>query len=233
MKNICIVSAMDSEIDYLLQVFNNYEVKEVNKFKVYEVKLENINLIISKSGIGKLMAGMLISSLNQVYKIDYVINTGICGARYKHSKLGDMIAMDKCCYGDFDISPITNNSFGQASSCPRLFESDRNLLSLAKDCLIGDIITKDLFVTSFEETEYTVNTHFSDLNVLGYDMESAAFSHACYFYGIPFIAIRCCSDVVGVTSTDEYNENEVDICKKSSIYLLNYIKEVQKHVFRW
>lgn len=226
MKTIGIVSAMDEEISFLLQKFNNVKEKEINNFKFYITSFGNLNFVISKSGIGKTAAGMLLATLNNNFKVDAVINTGICGGRLNKSKLGDIIVMDKCLYGDFDISPITDNCYGQVSGMPRYFESDYRLKSIASNAIIGDLLTSDAFVTDYDDTETLIENYFYDYNICGYDMESAAFAHACYFFKIPFIAIRATSDVVGVTSTEEYNENEVDLCKVSSEYLFNYLKRL-------
>ena len=62
--------------------------------------------------------------------------------------------------------------------------------------------------------------NFSDLNVLAFDMESAAFAQCAHFYRMPFISIRAISDVIG----DESQRNEFLNCfeessKQSNIFL--------------
>ena len=230
MKTIGIVSAMDDEITFLLEKLDNIVSEKINNFKFYKAKLENVDLVIAKSGIGKTAAGMLLATLNNNYKVDYIINTGICGGRYKKSHLGDVIVMDRCMYGDFDISQISNCKYGQVSGMPEAFGSDEFLKKLGEGAIIGDLLTTDKFVTSYEQTEQLINDHFSEYNICGYDMESAAFAHACEFFKIPFIAIRATSDVVGISSTDDYNNNEVDLCKVSSEYLFNYLQRLVENI---
>ena len=230
MKRIGIVSAMDDEIKFLISKLDFYEEEVINNFTFYKSVLslndKKVELVISKSGIGKTAAGMLLATLNNNFKVDAVINTGICGGRLNHSNLGDVIVMDKCFYGDFSIAEISACAFGQIPGMPLAYESPEWLKKYAHGAIIGDLLTTDRFVTSFEGTEALVKEYFSSYNVCGYDMESAAFAHACQFFNIPFIAIRATSDVVGVSSSDDYNENEVDLCKVSSEYLYGYLLRI-------
>lgn len=223
MPKIAIVSAMNEEIEFLIQKFDNVQTEVINHFTFYKANYNGNEIILSKSGIGKTAAGMLIATLNNNFLVDYVINTGICGGRLGKSKLGDVIVMDKCVYGDFDISSISSCKYGQISGLPECFISDYMLKSLATNAIIGDFLTSDKFANNYEETEGLINKYFSDYNICGFDMESAAFAHGCYILNLPFIAIRATSDVVGVTSSDEYNSQEVDLCKVSCEYLYKFL----------
>ena len=223
---LAIVSAMNDEIKFLLDKFEKYHTEVYCNFTFYIVNYHNHELIISKSGCGKTAAGLLMGVLSSHYKVDYVINTGICGGRRGFSNVGDLIVMDNCVYGDFSVCEITDNAYGQISGYPQYFKSDRFLLSKAKDAKIGDFLTQDRFMTSYEETEGLITKYFKHLNICGFDMESAAFAQASYHLNIPFIAIRTTSDVVGTTSTDEYNEQSVDLCKLSCDYLYKYLCEL-------
>jgi adenosylhomocysteine nucleosidase len=69
--------------------------------------------------------------------------------------------------------------------------------------------------------ENIVDSHFSEYDVLAFDMESAAFLHVCYLYNIPCLVIRTISDIIGSTTPLDYNNfstiasNKVGtICKK-------------------
>lgn len=226
MPKIAIVSAMNEEIEFLIQKFDNVHTEEINHFVFYKANYKGNEIILSKSGIGKTAAGMLIATLNNNFSVDYVINTGICGGRLGKSKLGDVIVMDKCVYGDFDISPISSCKYGQVSGLPECFTSSDFLKSIATNAIIGDFLTTDKFANNYDETENLINKYFKNYNICGFDMESAAFAHGCYVLDLPFVAIRATSDVVGVTTSDEYNSQEVDLCKVSCEYLYNYLDKL-------
>ena len=67
---ILIVGAMDSEIDYLKSILENVKEDEHCSFKFYLGNIKEKEIILVKSGIGRVMAGMLIGIAYNNYKFD-------------------------------------------------------------------------------------------------------------------------------------------------------------------
>ena len=94
-KKLAIVGAMDSEILYLKEKMEENKkivVKEVNGFIFYEGKLFDKDIILVKSGVGRVASAILFTTLCMKYSdIDLVINVGIAGG-YAGTKVGDIVA---------------------------------------------------------------------------------------------------------------------------------------------
>ncbi len=77
-KNIAIIAAMeDVELDYLKSKLEN--LKEVNykSFKFFEGKINNKNIILCKSNIGLINAGIATTILIEKYSPYCIINEGL------------------------------------------------------------------------------------------------------------------------------------------------------------
>ena len=193
---LLIVGAMDSEIEFIKSKLSNKKEEDFNNFKFYLGTIENKEIILVKSSIGRVMAGLLIGVAKSRYKFDVVINIGVAGGT-KGTNLGDIIVGENYVYGDVDLSSGGfGYEFGQMAGCPRVFKTKVDFTNLyGKDYIIGDMCTCDSFTTSEDFVKQLNEKYFNDLNIKCFDMESASFAQACYFYNIPFLAIRSISDV--------------------------------------
>lgn len=231
MKKLAIVGAMDSEILYLKEKMEeNQKIieKEVNGFIFYEGKLFDKDIVLVRSGVGRVASAILFTTLCMLYKdIDLVINVGIAGG-YSGTSVGDIVVGKISLYGDADLSAFSKYVYGQMSSCPPYFEADKDLISKILrsnlDYKMGTICTNEKFMTDYKYAKDLIDTHFRDLNVLAFDMESAAFAQSAYVLGKPFIAIRAISDVIGENKqVDNYKMSFEEMSIKSNIFLYNLI----------
>lgn len=223
-----IVGAMDVEIQFLKSQMN--EILEENKcgFVFYKGKIEDNDVILVKSGIGKTSAGMLIGVAKSNFEFDCVINVGVAGG-ISPLKTGDIVVCDKYIYGDVDVTAFGDKyKYGQMAGCPRYYETEIDYSKIIQEGIkIADICTSDSFTTSIEHVRKLINCYFSDLNILCFDMESTAFAQACYYIGVPFMAIRSISDIIGKDGqADEYENNVDSSSKKVNDFLLNVINNL-------
>ena len=222
---LLIVGAMDSEIEFLKSNLENLKEEEYCDFKFYFGKINNKDIILVKSGIGRVMAGLLIGVAKTKYEFDAVINLGVAGGT-KGTSLGDIIVGRQYVYGDVDLSSGGfGYVYGQMAGCPRVFTSNINVPILnGIDYILGDMCTCDSFTTSELLVNELNHKHFSDLNIKCFDMESAAFAQACYFYKVPFLAIRSISDVIGSTfQSEDYQKNEILSANKVNKFVIELI----------
>lgn len=223
---ILIVGAMDSEIEYLKSILQDIKEEEQCNFKFYLGSIADKEIILVKSGIGRVMAGLLIGIAYNNYQFDCIINIGVAGG-VKGTNLGDIIVGENYVYGDVDLrSGGFGYDFGQMAGCPRVYKTNVNLSKLTGDDFIyGDMCTCDSFTTSEPFVNELNNNYFNDLNIKCFDMESTAFAQACNFYKVPFLAIRSISDVIGSSfQSEDYQKNEITSAIKVNKFVTKLIE---------
>lgn len=227
---ILFVGAMDCEIDYIKSQMSNVETKVCDPFVFYLGNLNNKNIILVKSGIGKVMSGLLIGIAKANFAFDVVINIGIAGG-VSPLRSGDIVIGKNYAYGDVDLTPGGfGYEFGQMAQCPRYFKSDLDIKSLIdnSECIIGDMCTCDSFTTSIDFVNKVNEEYYPDLNFVCFDMESAAFAQSCYFLQIPFIAIRSISDIIGNDNQqEEYKSNEINSSIEVNKFILKLLNNIK------
>lgn len=224
---LLLVGAMDSEIEFIKSKLDNLKQEIHNNFTFYLGNIKDKNIILVKSGIGRVMSGVLIGVAKSKYEFDYVINIGVAGGT-KGTNLGDIIVGQNYVYGDVDLrSGGFGYEFGQMAGCPRVFTSNINLNISSSNYVLGDMCTCDSFTTSESIVNQMQNEYFKDLNIKCFDMESAAFAQACNFYNVPFIAIRSISDVIGSSfQSEDYKNNEISSSIKVNKFVLELIENI-------
>jgi adenosylhomocysteine nucleosidase len=217
---IAIIGAMQKEIDYLLaHLENRCETKRL-KHVFYEGNFAGKELVIVKSGIGKVASGILFSALVNSYPdLDLVINIGVSGGVVGKVASGEVVVAGSVAYGDVDVRVGGDYSYGQIPDCPAFFPSQAEIITGLKLSLPykeGIILSGDRFYSDQEEVA-----------VLALDMESAAFGQSAWFYDIPFIAIRAISDLIGRKSQyQEYCDYLETACINSNLFLLEVLKHL-------
>lgn len=211
MKKIVVVVAMDKELATLKASLNNVEVVSIRNKNVYIGYLEDKQVILSKTGIGKVAAASFLTMLIEKYNPDAVLNIGIAGGYGKELKTLDTLVVTKAVYSDVDMTSdeFSNLKYGQLEEMPEALLADEGLVSIVKSVLkeeafYGAIATGDQFVTNYEKCQNIVESYFKEDNILAFDMESAAFLHVCYLYSIPCLVIRTISDLIGSTTPLDY-----------------------------
>lgn len=211
MKKIVVVVAMDKELATLITYLTNVKKLLIRNKEVYFGTLDNNEVIVAKTGIGKVAASSFLTLLIERYNPDVVLNIGIAGAYSKILKTQDTLVVTKAYYSDVDMTSdeFSDLKYGQLDEMPECFESNNTLLLKAQEILKGEayygsIATGDQFVTNYEFCSNIVNTYFSNADILAFDMESAAFLHVCYLYNIPCLVIRTISDIIGSTTPLDY-----------------------------
>lgn len=235
---ILVVGAMDVEIKYIRDYLskNNVEIKEeiYNGYHFYLSKIDKHDVILVRSGVGRVNSAVLLTTAVNNFKFDKVINIGLAGG-LPGSKIDDIIVGENTIYGDVDVTTFENKYvYGQMSGCPRCFEGDVELINEIKkekhDYLYyGGICSCDKFTTSIVDANNLIDKHFKDLNILAFDMESASFAQCCYLFKIPFLAIRFISDIIGSDDQEEVffnNELAIATFDRNNMFVIDLIKRL-------
>lgn len=226
MKTIGIIGAMEEEIENIKPYIDIISTKNIVGLDFYMGKMGGNNVVLVRSGIGKVNAAVCSQVLIDLYAVDYIINVGVAGAINKDLKIGDVVIatdtmhhdMDTTCFGD-DIGII-----------PRMeesaFKADNELIEIAlksssdvlenNNVVTGRIVSGDQFLCDIEKKN-KIWSHFKASCV---DMESAAIGQACYLNKIPFCIIRSISD-----NSDEDNQYE-NFFRDSAIKASNILKDM-------
>lgn len=210
MKKIGIIGAMEEEVLALREKLSN--VKKLTKASMdfYSGTLNGKEVVIVRSGIGKVNAGICTQILSDIFEVDAVINTGIAGSLQAQIDIGDIVISTDAIQHDMDAT-----GFGYAPGViPRMetscFTADEALIEAAKaackaavpqvQAFTGRIVSGDQFVSD-REVKNHIYEQFSGMCT---EMEGAAIAQAAYLNKIPFVIIRAISDKADDSATMDY-----------------------------
>ena len=223
-----IIGAMDAEVIQIKEALTDVEIITKAGMDFYKGKLNDKPVVIVRSGIGKVNAGICTQILADIFNVTAIINTGIAGSLKAEINIGDIVL--SCDALQHDVDAV---NFGyELGVIPQMkesiFKADEPLIELSKKCCknvckdinihIGRVVTGDQFISSKEKKEWLIE------NFKGYctEMEGAAIAQAAYLNNIPFIIIRAISDKADDSATMDYPTFEAMAIKNS----VNLIKEI-------
>lgn len=200
-----IIGAMDEEIERLRSVMQDCNEQQTGGCTFYTGTMEDISVVVVKSGIGKVNAAIATTLLIEQYHPDDVVNCGTAGGFHKDLKVADVVISTEVRYHDVDATAF-GYEYGQVPQMPPLFEANAKLIELAVaaarqipniNVMEGLIASADSFMDDAERIAF-VTSKFPDL--LAADMEAAAIGQVCSRFGVPFVIIRSLSDIAGQDS---------------------------------
>ena len=126
-----IIGAMDEEISKIKELMNDVTVTTKASMDYYKGTIFGKDVVVVRSGIGKVNAGICTQILVDEYKIDAVVNTGIAGSLNADINIGDIVLSTDALQHDMDAT-----GFGyEPGVIPRmeqsLFAADEKLRKLA------------------------------------------------------------------------------------------------------
>lgn len=227
---IGIIGAMDKEIKLLLQKMMTYSQKRIADKTFYIGELADKEVVLVKSGIGKVNATMTTAILLSHFPIDFVINTGVAGGVHR-AEIGDIVIADGICYSDVSLEAIDNLPFGKMADDPMIVFPDGLLKQKALSILSnlhchlvsGNIASGDQFVTTASSLN-PINKVVT--NIVAVEMEGMAIAMTCYKFNIPFLSIRGISDVIDKNDqTEVYNNISDQIAHDTATFVVSFLEE--------
>lgn len=205
-----IIGAMDEEIAFLKAAMSHQKEQVIANVLFIEGEIANRQIVLLKSGIGKVNAAMATTLLIENFQADLVINTGTAGGFSSDLKVGDIVIASEVVHHDVDVTAF-DYQLGQVPQLPATFKSDETLIASTKHVLqqldihslIGLVATGDSFMSDVNLIKTTVNNFPL---MLAAEMEGAAIAQVCYQYETPFIIIRSISDIAGEDSPISFNK---------------------------
>lgn len=228
---IAVIGAMEEEVELLRAAISNPKTTVIANSEYTEGTYEGKDVVLLKSGIGKVNAAMSTTILLHEFKPDIVINTGSAGGYDENLEVGAIVISDEVRHHDVDAT-IFGYEIGQVPQMPPAFKSDANLMQAAElavqkigehQAATGLITTGDAFMNDPVRVE-VVRKQFPTMKAV--EMEAAAVAQVCYQFGTPFVVIRALSDIAGKESNISFDEFLPVAAKHSTQVVLETIKSL-------
>lgn len=207
---IGIIGAMDEEIEKLKEAMENPVIDSRASMDFYKGVISGHEVVVVRSGIGKVNAAICTQILVDEYHVRCVINTGIAGSLKAEINIGDIVLSKDTLEHDMDAG-----AFGYpAGQIPRMdtlsFEADAALRQAAKTAcekvlpdisvFEGRVVSGDQFISDGDKKAWLSET-FGGLCT---EMEGAAIAHTAYVNKVPFLIIRAISDKADNSASMDY-----------------------------
>ena len=232
MKCIGIIGAMEQEVAKIKEKMQDVTITSRARMDFYEGTLEGKKVVVVRSGIGKVNAGMCTQILADVFGVEAVINTGIAGSLNNDVNIGDIVLSTDVVQHDMDATGFGYRK-GQIPQMPVFFfNADDNLRRLAAEVckevnpdiqvFKGRIASGDQFVCDQD----VKNRIVSEFSAYATEMEGAAIGQAAYLNEIPFLVVRAISDKADGSAQMDYSEFEKAAVDHSVRLTLNMLARI-------
>ena len=197
---IGIIGAMEDEVAALKEAMEVQETIEKASMVFCKGMLCGKEVVVVRSGIGKVNAGICTQILADRFGVDRLINTGIAGSLDAKIDIGDIVISTDALHHDMDATEF-GYPVGQVPRMETLsFPADEELVKKAVKAsekvnpdihtFTGRIASGDQFIASREVKEKIIQ-NFHPLCV---EMEGAGIAHAASLNQISYVIIRAISD---------------------------------------
>ena len=232
MKTIGIIGAMEVEVAILKEKMEDVRIIKKASMDFYEGILAGKKVVVVRSGIGKVNAGICAQILADVFSVDAIINTGIAGSLNKNINIGDIVLSTDVVQHDMDATGFGYRK-GQIPQMPVFFfNADDNLRRLAAEVckevnpdiqvFEGRFASGDQFVCDQD----VKNRIVSEFSAYATEMEGAAIGQAAYLNEIPFLVVRAISDKADGSAQMDYSEFEKAAVDHSVRLTLNMLARI-------
>ena len=216
-----IIGAMEVEVKELREMMENPQAQTVAGMTFYQGTIKGKEVVVVRSGIGKVNAGICSQILVDRYNVEGIINTGIAGSLKNEINIGDIVLATVAVQHDVDAT-----GFGYPlGEIPQMgikeFPADEKLRALAEECskkanpdiqvFCGRVASGDQFISSKEKKNW-ISANFDAFCT---EMEGAAIAQAAYLNNIPYLVVRAISDKADDSANMDYSEFEAKAVEKS------------------
>ncbi|WP_040955253.1 5'-methylthioadenosine/S-adenosylhomocysteine nucleosidase [Virgibacillus sp. SK37] len=225
---IGIIGAMDEEIALLVSKTSEKEEVLIANCVFIKGKIDEKEVVILKSGIGKVNAAMATTILHEKFNPSHIINTGSAGGFSNKLEVGDIVISTEVVHHDVDVTAF-NYAYGQVPGMPAMFSVDAELAAKAIAAVQtlpisyeqGIIATGDSFMDDAERVAW-VKGKFPSM--IAAEMEAAAIAQVCHQYNTPFVIIRALSDIAGKESSISFDTFLQKAAENAANLILSMLK---------
>lgn len=230
---IVVICAMSEERDAFLSLMNDVKVVKTEPInyhgmpfdnKCYKGKLNDKEIVIVHSGIGKVYAAICTTLVIKKFKPDLVINVGCAGSLNKKIHVGDVVVANRVADWDVDVPGWERSIFSDKMS----FACDGRFTKLCKELKtkdkvkIGYIVSGDEFI--YKKSQVNEILKYYPDSLCG-EMEGASIANTCYAFGVGVAVVRSISDETLVKgSYKKFDFNLKLACDKAAKICADIIK---------
>ena len=182
------------------------------------------NILIMRTGIGLVATANALGWAMARFTPKVVLSTGSAGGLAPDIKVGDVVVGTEYAYGNADATAF-GYTRGQVPGQPPRFTGATELLEhCTLDLRMGLMLAGDSFITA--KNIGPMREDFPD--ALTTDMETTAAAQVCKAWDVPFISIRCVSDLCGPSADEDYHmelDHASEASARAAIDVLTYLAE--------
>lgn len=228
---IGIIGAMEQEVSLLRSQIDNLTTTSDAGVEFYQGQLAGRDVVLLKSGIGKVAAAISTTLLLERFQPRQVINIGSAGGFDPNLNVGDVVISSEVRHHDADLTAF-GYAPGQLPGLPAAFTPDPRLVQVAQRSLdkVGHVRTAqglicsgDTFMADPERVEKTRSV-FPEMAAV--EMEAAGVAQVCHQFQVPFVIIRALSDIAGKDSSTSFDAFLAQAAKHSSAVVLEMLKQL-------
>ncbi len=225
---IGIIGAMEQEVTLLRDQIKGLQVHHKAGFEFYSGSLVGHEVVLLRSGIGKVNAAIGTTLLLDDFSPEAVINTGSAGGFDPELKVGDLVIGEKVCHHDVDVTPFGYEP-GQVPGLPTCFLADPKLVQVAQEAteMLGNLDHKTGLIASgdrfMHEPDDVARVRARFPAMLAVEMEAAAIAQACHLFETPFVIIRALSDIAGQENAVTFEQFLETAAQNAAQLILNML----------
>lgn len=229
MSVIGLIGAMDEEVAVIKAWMTGVTEQTIAGCDFFIGQFEGKDVVLLKSGIGKVNAALSTTLLLSQFKPDYVINIGSAGGYDPELQVGDVVISDRVIHHDVDVTAF-GYVMGQVPSMPEAYQADVALVESAQQAVasatevrakVGLIGTGDSFMSDPVRVA-SVRETFPAL--VAVEMEAAAVAQVCFKFNTPFVVVRALSDIAGKESPASFEEYLKIAAENSSLMIQQMLR---------
>lgn len=230
---IGIIGAMEQEVQILRELLTHCKKQLIGGCEFFTGLLGTTHVVLVLSHQGKANAAMAATLLLQVFRPDYVINTGSAGGMNPQCHVGDITVPDMLTYHDADARAL-GFELGQIPYMPKEYYPCKKLIEAVMQAAAehpeltmrhGLHTTGDSFMAG-EEQLAQLRKNFP--HMMSVDMEATAIAQICTQFDIPYVIIRALSDIVGQDNHIDFHEFLPLASHNSSLLVTSFIRVLEK-----
>ncbi|MBL1378997.1 5'-methylthioadenosine/S-adenosylhomocysteine nucleosidase [Zobellella iuensis] len=228
---IGIIGAMEQEVAELRSRLEQAKTTAVAGCEFYQGTLAGKEVVITRSGIGKVAASIATTLLLERFAPSCVLNTGSAGGFDPALHVGDLVVSSEVRFHDVDVTAF-GYEMGQMAQQPAAFAADPALIALARECLaeqsdiasaVGLICTGDQFMHRPEQLQKAM-TDFPAMKAC--EMEAGAIAQVCHQFRVPFVVVRALSDIAGKEQAESFEAFLEVAARHSSAMVLSMVERM-------
>lgn len=226
-KTVAIIGALDAELDLLMREMKELQTKGSGPFCFRFGTLAGVDVVLTKSGVGKVLAAMTAQRIIDEVRPSHIIFTGIAGALHSDLDRGDLVVGRDYIQHDLDTEALGFQRGEIPYTGLRIIPGSSELIELAASfhpqkhkLRVGRILSGDQFVLQSGSESHSYLTE--ELQGTAIEMEGAAVALVCHLQSIPFVAIRTISDRADASAALDF-EAFLPVASHQSLAVVSHI----------